>query len=238
MVHARQSFRGQHLLHPDNCSAIVTSSHDPGDTFPYGSTEVTYVATDPSGNAVTCTFDVIVKNSSDPVITGCPASIIIEADLRGEAMAEWVEPEATVTCGDLVVTKSHEPGSTFQVGTTSVVYEFVDDTGQSSTCSFDIIIEAPKVDITISQVVTPDGDGIHDTWKLENIENYENNSVVVVDRWGNRIYQASGYDNEEVFWDGTNENGTKVPTGTYFYTIEVKLLGTVVKKKGYLEVIQ
>ena len=119
-----------------------------------------------------------------------------------------------------------------------MVYEFTDDTGRSSICSFDVVVQMPEIEFTISKVVTPDGDGIHDTWKLENIENFESNTVVIVDRWGNKIYQVSGYDNESVFWDGTNESGTKVPTGTYFYTIEVRFQGSIVKKKGYLEVIQ
>ena len=42
----------------------LTSTHSPGDSFPVGTTTVTYTATDPDGNAVTCTFDVVVNGKS------------------------------------------------------------------------------------------------------------------------------------------------------------------------------
>ena len=45
----------------DNCSAVVTSTHTPGSTFAVGTTLVTYTATDPSGNSVSCSFNVTVN---------------------------------------------------------------------------------------------------------------------------------------------------------------------------------
>ena len=45
----------------DNCSlATVSSSHNPGDTFSLGNTEVTYTALDLYGNSVTCSFNILV----------------------------------------------------------------------------------------------------------------------------------------------------------------------------------
>jgi hypothetical protein len=44
----------------DNCSATLTSTHNPGDAFPVGTTTVTYTATDPSGNSTSCSFTVTV----------------------------------------------------------------------------------------------------------------------------------------------------------------------------------
>lgn len=222
----------------DNCTVELTSSHTPGSVFPFGTSIVTYTATDQNGNSSSCAFNVTVTNSNDPIITGCPTQIMVDADESAKAIVTWDEPQASTLCGTVAITKSHEPGSAFAVGTTSVIYTFTDDTGRSSTCTFDVMVKESTLEFTISKAVTPDGDGINDTWVLENIENFENNTVVVVDRWGNMIFQATGYDNESIFWDGTNQNGVVVPTGTYFYTIEVQYQGTVVKRRGYLEVIQ
>jgi gliding motility-associated-like protein len=97
---------------------------------------------------------------------------------------------------------------------------------------------APDILNDISQAVTPDGDGINDAWLISSIEKFQNNSVVIVDRWGNKVFHAVGYDNENIFWKGERENGALVPTGTYFYTIEVKIADTIIRKKGFLEVIQ
>ena len=38
----------------------LTSTHNPGDSFPIGTTTVTYTATDAAGNSANCSFDVIV----------------------------------------------------------------------------------------------------------------------------------------------------------------------------------
>ncbi len=145
---------------------------------------------------------------------------------------------ATVECGEVTVERSHEPGSKFPIGITPVKYTFTDQTGKSSICEFDVHVLQPDELFAISKVVTPDGDGINDVWKLSNIENFKSNTVVVIDRWGNKIFHATGYDNERTVWKGTNSSGTIVPTGTYFYTIEIRDQGKVVLKKGFIEVIQ
>ncbi len=222
----------------DNCSITFSSNHNPGEAFPIGTTEIKYTATDLKGNVTICTFNVIVSNPNEIVLTGCPDEITINANQNGEATVTWGEPEASQQCGTLTTKKSHEPGTVFSIGTTSVIYEFTDDTGSSATCMLKVNVLEPEALFAISKVVTPDGDGINDKWVLTNIENFVNNTVLVVDRWGNKIYAATQYDNENIVWNGTNKNGTKVPTGTYFYSIEIRLQDSVVRKNGYLEVIQ
>ena len=43
----------------------LTPDYNPGDSFPIGTTTVTYTSTDAAGNTDTCTFDVIVTGLSD-----------------------------------------------------------------------------------------------------------------------------------------------------------------------------
>ena len=43
-------------------AATVTQSHQPGQSFPVGTTEVTYTFTDQAGNQATCQFEVIGKD--------------------------------------------------------------------------------------------------------------------------------------------------------------------------------
>ncbi len=49
----------------DNCSAALTSDYDPGDSFPVGTTTVTYTSTDGEGNTADCNFDVTVTFNSE-----------------------------------------------------------------------------------------------------------------------------------------------------------------------------
>jgi len=220
----------------DNCTLIsFTPDHAPG-MFPVGTTTVTYTAIDNSGNKQTCSFNVIV-NGTSPVIEGCPDDIIVNADENGNAVLTWTEPKGSVQCGHVTVEKSNEPGSIFTVGINPIVYIFTDDYGNSSECTFNISVLEHDALFAVAKAVTPDGDGINDVWVLTNIDKYEN-TVLVVDRWGNQIYNATGYNNQNVVWNATNTNGTPVPTGTYFYKIEVHAQGKIIHKTGFLEVIQ
>ncbi|HEX6892510.1 MAG TPA: gliding motility-associated C-terminal domain-containing protein, partial [Chryseolinea sp.] len=207
--------------------------------FSIGTTRVKYTAIDAAGNSDTCSIKVVVKNPTDPKIEGCPGDLTLNSTQTSDSTTvNWEEPVATVDCGQVTVAKSHEPGSKFPIGITPVKYTFTDQSGRASICEFDVHVLKPDELFVISKVVTPDGDGINDVWQLSNIENFKSNTVVVIDRWGNKIFHATGYDNERTVWKGTNSSGTIVPTGTYFYTIEVKDQGKVVLKKGFIEVIQ
>lgn len=44
----------------DNCEYVVTNSHNSGDSFPVGTTLVTYTVSDPAGNTTQCSFQVEV----------------------------------------------------------------------------------------------------------------------------------------------------------------------------------
>jgi gliding motility-associated-like protein len=222
----------------DNCKVTLESIPSSGSIFPLGITPVIYTATDSIGNKSTCTFNVIVENGENPVITSCPRDTVIYDEGHGEATVFWKEPVAAVSCGDVTTTRTHLPGQTFPIGNTPVQYEFTDNLGRKSTCVFNVEVRTSEISFVVQQVLTPDGDGINDRWLLPNIEKTVANTVVVLDRWGNKVFDRKGYDNQNVYWDGTNASGKVVPTGTYFYSIEIQTGNTVVKKTGFLEVIQ
>src|SRR5690606_1432277 len=96
----------------DNCTALITSDHQSGDTFPFGETIVTYTATDLAGNTTTCSFTVYVGNTNAPVVSGCSEDITVVADETLQAVVNWDEPIFTVSCGELMTTQSHHPGNT------------------------------------------------------------------------------------------------------------------------------
>ena len=64
---------------------------------------------------------------------------------------------------------------------------------------------------------TPDGDGINDTWFLENMELYPEASVKVFNKWGNLLYESNGVYEP---WDGYY-NGKRLPSATYYYIIDL-----------------
>jgi gliding motility-associated-like protein len=125
----------------DNGSiASITQSPAAGTTIGQGVSTVTITVTDDSGNSVTCTAYVTVIDDSDPVISGCPTDITITADDEycGNT-ATWSTPTASDNCS-VTLTSTHNSGDMFLVGTTTVTYTAEDTSGNSVTCSFDVIV--------------------------------------------------------------------------------------------------
>ncbi|MHA6279521.1 T9SS type B sorting domain-containing protein [Salinimicrobium sp. CAU 1759] len=70
-------------------------------------------------------------------------------------------------------------------------------------------------EILVSEAMTPNGDGVNDTWRIVNIENYPNAMVVVYNIWGNEVFRSRAYRND---WNG-ERNGDLLPEGSYYYQI-------------------
>lgn len=73
----------------------------------------------------------------------------------------------------------------------------------------------------ISTAFSPNGDGINDTWIIPELSANVSNSVVIFDRWGGVIREFQNYNNSTMVWEGLGKKGQIIPSGTYFYTIEI-----------------
>ncbi len=75
------------------------------------------------------------------------------------------------------------------------------------------------VDYKISNVFTPNGDGINDFFEVTSNGDLKNcTNVKVFNRNGALIFESSGGIH---VWDGRNFSGQEMPDGTYFFIIEV-----------------
>jgi gliding motility-associated-like protein len=92
-------------------------------------------------------------------------------------------------------------------------------TDQFGCTSVDSVDVEVLPDLEITSGFTPNGDGFNDFWIIDNIELFPNMIVHVFNRWGVEVFQSQGY-NREVAWDG-NFNGSPLPSGTYYFTIEL-----------------
>lgn len=72
-------------------------------------------------------------------------------------------------------------------------------------------------DIIIYNGFSPNGDGVNEVFKIENIENYPKSELTVLNRWGTMVYTTFGYKNN---WKGTYQN-YDLPDGTYFYRLDL-----------------
>ena len=97
--------------------------------------------------------------------------------------------------------------------TTMFYVTVTDENGCSATDS--ILVEVtPGIDFPDG--ITPNGDGINDTWRIDNIDLFDDAIVEVYNRWGQALFiSAPGY---PVPWDGKYK-GKDLPVGTYYYVI-------------------
>jgi gliding motility-associated-like protein len=82
------------------------------------------------------------------------------------------------------------------------------------------------VELNVAQAITPNGDGVNDTWVIYNIENHPGSIVRVFNRWGNEVYYSNNYHND---WDGHYKNLKEgLPSsGAYMYQIDLNGDGTI-----------
>ena len=68
--------------------------------------------------------------------------------------------------------------------------------------------------------ITPNGDGKNDALRIDGIEQYPNNELVIFNRWGDVLYKAKPYLND---WQGVNQTGGELPEGTYYYVLRLNV---------------
>jgi gliding motility-associated-like protein len=92
------------------------------------------------------------------------------------------------------------------------------------------------VEINVSQAITPNGDGVNDTWVIYNLSNYPGTIVRVFNRWGKEVFYSNDYQNN---WTGHyKDNSEKLPTsGSYFYQIDLRGDGSI-DAQGWLYITQ
>jgi len=115
-------------------------------------------------------------------------------------------------------TISGEDEFTYQVCIEQCV-ELCDSAIVKVTIPFD-----PTADIDAPNGITPNGDGLNDRLIFEVLENapeqFEENEIVIFNRWGDVVYEAAPYMNE---WTGVNSGGNDLPAGTYYYILRLNI---------------
>jgi gliding motility-associated-like protein len=74
--------------------------------------------------------------------------------------------------------------------------------------------DAEIIRCDIPKGVSPNGDGLNDTWDLSG---YNVKKVEIFNRYGAKVYSKSSYTNE---WRGQSDKNSELPDGTYYYVVE------------------
>jgi gliding motility-associated-like protein len=92
----------------------------------------------------------------------------------------------------------------------------------SSTITYSIEVgyDERYPNVTLPKLLSPKNTGDGRLFKVENIEEYPENALKILNRWGNTLVEFKNYKNTTA-WDGVKD-GTLLPSGAYYYFFTAK----------------
>lgn len=137
---------------------------------------------------------------------------------------------------------SWQPSYLLQNANTSTVTGIAQNTQQfilkvtdnNGCIGYDSVWVYVMLPLKIPNAFSPNGDGINDTWVIENVNNYPHLSVEIYNRWGQMIHSQKG---KFTPWNGTYNN-KPVPIGTYYYLIKIDIGGKQYTYSGGLTILR
>lgn len=124
-----------------------------------------------------------------------------------------------------LVTKALAPGSI--VNTATVTATETD----TITANNKAVHQREVLAVHIPNVITPNGDGMNDQLIIKGLEQYGDNELIILNRWGNHVFEQKRYMQN---WDGKG-----LSEGTYFYLLRIKDgAGQWQELKGYVTLLR
>jgi gliding motility-associated-like protein len=130
---------------------------------------------------------------------------VISANATDVAYTFWKDSLATIPLSDAAM-----------IAKTGTYYvKAVTSYGCSLIAPISVISNDPPV--TLSNIFSPNGDGINDEWVNSSLDAYADCIVEIFNRAGQPVFRSVGYSKP---WDG-KMNGKDLPIATYYYVIRL-----------------
>lgn len=211
-------------------------------------------AKDPAGNEVTATSGTEESNKNPTVIVVPKSPVAID---------DKAEAKANTTIVIDVLANDNPGNSSFDKSTVVIITQplhgkvvvnsdgtvsYTPDPGYSGPDNFtyqvkdmygyltniaSVSITLNFFEINIPNLFTPNGDGTNDVFEIRGLNQYGDNELSIVNRWGNEVFRQKNYQNT---WSGEGLN-----EGTYYYLLRVKSKGGNADWqvfKGYITLIR
>lgn len=103
-------------------------------------------------------------------------------------------------------------------------------------CEFPVSITLPlePLKYEIPELITPNGDGTNDAFRVFYGGEITDFTITVFNRWGQKVFSSTNVDEA---WDGTKD-GTPQNTDTYLYVAKFRINGTEVQEDGQFSLIR
>ncbi|HEX5743447.1 MAG TPA: gliding motility-associated C-terminal domain-containing protein, partial [Flavobacteriaceae bacterium] len=188
---------------------------------------VTLTVTDACGNTSTCVAVVTVVDKVAPTVFCRNITVNLDQNNIAVITAADIDNGSFDACGIASYSIDVTTFGFDDLGDNPVVLTVTDVNGNVSTCTANVTVGSVlgvAACLTIFNEFSPNDDGVNDYFSIKCVELYPNNKLEVYNRWGNKVYEKQGYNND---WDGTANSGNvvrrneKLPVGTYYYVFDL-----------------
>ena len=174
-----------------------------------------------------------VINYSFTTTDGCSTSKKQNVDVFSTPIAN-AGPDKTIEKGDVIKLEGSGNGISYSwspavnINDTTVATPMVNPveditytlkvTSANNCIVFDEVAVKLLPEIFVPNAFTPNNDGKNDKWNIPGLADYEDCTVQIYNRHGQKVFESKGYSKP---WDGSL-NGTLLPTGSYVWQIQLK----------------
>ena len=217
----------------------------------FGTDIFSYKLCDANGDCSTATVALTVTPVNDPPVAVADnfqtkesqrldeSVIVNDYDVDGDPLTLDVNPVQTTVHGSLTLFSNgdftYQPVLDFR-GPDTFIYRICDN-GTPSLCSTATVtinvVKDENCAVFVPNSFSPNGDGVHDLFKVRCLYNYENPVIEIYNRWGNLVFKKDHYGDVDfwgtlanAWWTGRSDNKWTVgnqdlPVGTYYYVLKL-----------------
>jgi gliding motility-associated-like protein len=188
-----------------------------------------------------------------PVITPQTFSVQIEGRLQADLTPYISDPDNNLNFNSLrVINNQTARGTAASIdasynlivdyqgepftGTDRVTLEVCDLLAACAQNIFDIEVVGGVV---VFNGLSPDGDGVNDFMFIQYIDviaGAGQNKVTIFNRWGDVVFDIQNYNNTDRVFSGLSNNGSELPSGTYYYKVEFS--GNIKPLTGFITLLR
>lgn len=173
------------------------------------------------------TYNLTITDDNGCAITSeytltAPAAMIITAETVPASCPDTrdgtIDLNVTGGAGELIFLWNDGITSSDRSGLLSGDYTVTVTDGNGCVQQQTVSVGVAGIDcLTVYEIITPNGDGSNDTWRIRNASIYPDAEVFVYTRWGKLVYHTRNLTDE---WDG-RYNGKLLPNDSYHYVIHL-----------------
>lgn len=102
-------------------------------------------------------------------------------------------------------------------GTDELTIRACDKAGACSENIVEIEVNVSDADVIVFNAIAPNSTGDNKLMRITGLPT--SHKVSIFNRWGDKVFETENYENAS--FKGENNSGSPLPSGTYFYTIEI-----------------